>query len=120
MGDVERYVAILEQQQQQLASQQQQITGLIDALKIRPDANAPVQVTVQAPVDAAEVVRARKIQTLAINLRKSNRIKPFKVTDADDIRKYIKRLEEELKSLKPMVGIDNELTREEYLSLIHI
>lgn len=100
-----------------VVQQQQQISGLIDAIKLMPGVNAPVQVTVQAPVDGAEVVRARKIQNLAINLRKSNRIKPFKVNDAADIRKYIKKFEEELRSLKPMVGIEDELTQAEYVPL---
>ena len=124
MGEVRDLVASVLQQQQQMNSQQEliknqqsQIEGLIDAIKQMPGVTDPVRVTVNAPVDRAEDVRARKIQNLAINLRKSNRIKPFKVNDAADIRKYIKKFEEELKSLKPMVGIDNDLTQAEYVPL---
>ena len=50
-------------------------------------------------------------------MSKSNRIKVFKHTNDSDIRKYIKKFDEELKSLKPMVGIDNALIQAEYVPL---
>ena len=50
-------------------------------------------------------------------MRKSNRIKVFKANNDSDIRKFIKKFGEELKSLKPMVGIDDALTKEEYVPI---
>ena len=97
--------------------QQSQITSLIDAIKIMPGVSAPVAVTVQPARVEADVVRAEKVQKLAMCMRKSNRIKVFRHTNDSDIRKYIKKFDEELKSLKPMVGINNDLTRAEYVPL---
>ena len=85
--------------------QQSQINSLIDAIKIMPDVSAPVAVTVQPARVEADVVRAEKVQKLAMCMRKSNRIKVFRHTNDSDIRKYIKKFDEELKSFKPMVGI---------------
>ena len=52
-----------------------------------------------------------------MGLRKSNRIKDFKHTKDSNVRTYLKRFDEELKSLKSMVGITDDLTREEYVPL---
>ena len=97
--------------------QQDQITSLIDVIKNMPGVSAPVAVTVQPAQVEADVVRAEKVQKLAMCMRKSNRIKVFRHTNDSDIRKYIKKFDEELKSLKPMVGINNDLTRAEYVPL---
>ena len=82
-----------------------------------PGVAAPVAVTVQPAQVEANVVRAEKVQRLAMSMRKSNRIKVFRHTNDSDIRKYIKKFNEELKSLKPMVGINNDLTQPEYVPL---
>ena len=106
-----------EQQQAQMLQQQNQITSLIEAIKIMPGVSEPVAVTVQPAQVQADVVRAEKVQRLAMCLRKSNRIKDFRHTKDSDVRTYIKRFDEELKSLKPMVGIDNALSQAEYVPL---
>ena len=51
-------------------------------------------------------------------IRKKNRLKEFKHTKDSNIRTYIKKFEEELKSLKVMVGIADNLTRDEYIPLL--
>ena len=97
--------------------QQAQIAGLIEAIKLMPGLAQPVAVTVnQAAVDPL-VVRAEKIQRLSMNMRKSNRIKIFKATNDSDIRMFIKKFGEEIKSLKQMVGIANDLSKEEYVPI---
>ena len=78
--------------------QQDQITSLIDVIKNMPGVSAPVAVTVQPAQVEADVVRAEKVQKLAMCMRKSNRIKVFRHTNDSDIRKYIKKFDEELKS----------------------
>ena len=82
-----------------------------------PGIARPVAVTVQPAQVDADIVRAEKVQKLSMCMRKSNRIKVFRHTNDSDIRKYIKKFEEELKSLKPMVGINNDLNRAEYVPL---
>ena len=100
-----------------MTQQQNQITSLIEAIMVMPGVNAPVAVTVQPAQIAAEVVRADKVQRLAMCMRKSNRIKVFRHSNESDIRKYIKKFDEELKSLKSVVGITDALTQAEYVPL---
>ena len=102
-----------EEQQAQILQQQNQITDLLQAIRVQE----PVRVNVQPVAIAADVIRAEKVQKLALNMRKSNRFKPFKVTSDSDIKLFIKKFDEELKSLKAMVGIDNNLTKEEYIPI---
>ena len=75
-----------EQQQAQILEQQQQITGLITAIRGMPGIEQPVNVTVQPAAPAVAVVRAEKVQRLALGLRKSNRIKDFKHTKDSNVR----------------------------------
>ena len=105
-----RMVAKSEEQDDRILQQQTQITELLQALRTPQ----PVRVDLQQPVVADAVVRAEKVQKLAFNMRKSSRLKPFKVTADSDIKSFIKKFDEELKSLKAMVGIDNALSKEEY------
>ena len=100
-----------------VVQQQNQITSLIDVITNMPGVSAPVAVTVQPAQVAADVVRAEKVQKLAMCMRKSNRIKVFRHTNDSDIRKYIKKFNEELQSLKSMVGINDVLTQVEYVPL---
>ena len=93
------------------------IASLVETIKVMPGVSAPVAVTVQTPAPDADVVRAEKVQKLAMCMRKSNRIKVFKHTSDSDIRKYIKKFDEELRALKPMVGINNALSQAEYVPL---
>ena len=81
--------------------QQDQIKSLIQALQRMPGVQEPVRVNVEPAVVADAVVRAEKVQKLALNMRKSNRLKPnpFKVTSDSDVKLFIKKFDEELKSL---------------------
>ena len=94
--------------------QQEQITNLVQLFQQMPRVQEPMRVNVQPAIVADAVVRAEKVQKLAFNMRKSSRLKPFKVTADSDIKSFIKKFDEELKSLKAMVGIDNALSKEEY------
>ena len=107
-----------EQQQAQILQQQQQISGLIEAIQGMPGIQRPVAVNVNPAPIAAHVVRAEKVQRLAMAIRKTNRLKEFKHTKDANIRTYIKKFEEELKSLKVMVGIADDLSRDEYIPLL--
>ena len=98
------------QQQAQFTEQQTQITELLQVLRAPP----PVRVDLQQPPVADAVVRAEKIQKLAINMRKSSRLKPFKVTADSDIKLFLKKFEEELKTMKAMVGVVDDLSKEEF------
>ena len=81
-----------EEQQATILQQQNQITGLIEAIKLMPGVAAPVAVTVEpAEVDPV-VVCAEKVQRLSLNMRKSNRIKNFKACNDSHIRMFIKNL----------------------------
>ena len=112
-----RMAAKSEEQQAHILQQQNQITGLIEAIKLMPGVAAPVAVTVEPAVVDPLVVRAEKVQRLSMNMRKSNRIKIFKACNDSDIRMFIKKFGEEIKSLKQMVGIANDLTKEEYVPI---
>ena len=114
---IEKLMATVVQQQASMKEQQDQILGLVDTIKAMPGVSAPVAVTVQTPAPDADVVRAEKVQKLAMCMRKSNRIKVFKHTSDSDIRKYIKKFDEELRALKPMVGINDALSQAEYVPL---
>ena len=120
MGDeegIEKLMATVAQQQASMKQQQDQIFGLVDTIKAMPGVSNPVSVTVNAPPVDPDVARAEKVQKLAMCLRKSNRIKVFKHTSDSDIKLYIKKFDEEIRALKPMVGITNALTDAEYVPL---
>ena len=112
-----RMVSKSEEQQAQILQQQNQITSLIQAIQQMPGVQRPVEVTVNPAVVAADAIRAEKVQNLALNMRKSNRFKIFKVHTDSDVKLFIKKFDEELKSLKLMVGIDDDLTKEEYIPI---
>ena len=95
------------QQRDHMAVQQGQITDLVNALKAKPGVANPVAVNVQPAPIPANVIRAEKVQKLSLNLRKSNRIKLFKADT--DIQVYMRKFGEEIKTLKQMVGIDDDL-----------
>ena len=98
--------------------QQNQITQLLEAIHRMPGIQGPINVQVQpAPQDPA-IIRADKLQRLTVGLRKGGRIKEFKHNKDSNIRMYIKKFDEEIKSLKCMVGINDELTQSEYIPLL--
>ena len=98
-----RMVTKNEEQDARILAQQNQIQQLLQTLQNPPQ-----------PQVADGVLRAEKIQKLAINMRKSARFKPFKVTADSDIKLFLKKYGEELRTMKAMVGIADELTKEEY------
>ena len=104
----EKLEEILAKMAEKSEQQQAQITSLLTAIQGMPGINDPIRVTVQP---------AAQVQRLAIGLRKSNRVKDFKHTKDSNIRTYIKKFDEEIKSLKSMVGIANDLSKEEYVPL---
>ena len=84
-----RMVSKSEEQDARILEQQNQITQLLQTLRSPP----PVRVDLQQPQVADAVLRAEKIQKLAINMRKSGRLKPFKVTADSDIKLFFKKYE---------------------------
>ena len=62
-------------------------------------------------------VRAEKVQKINLNIRKSNRLKPFKVSNDSDIKLFLKKFDEELQNMKVMVGLNANLTKEEYVPI---
>ena len=109
----EQQKALVEQNK----AQRNQIAGLVDAIKQMPGIANPIQVAVAAAAADPAAIRADKVQRIALGIKKLNRIKDFKHHKAFNIRLYIKKFDEEIKSLKTMIGIDNELTRDEYVPL---
>ena len=95
--------------------QQKQIEGLIDVIKLMPGVNEPVKVTVEASQLTPDEIRADKIQKLAVCMRKSHRVKPFKFDQ--DILVFLKRYKEELASLKSICGINFALNKDEYIPI---
>ena len=98
-----------------VALQQAQIADFINVIKAMPGIQNPVAVNVQPAIVVPAVVRAEKVQRLAMSMRKSNHIKIFKFDS--DIQIFIKKFGEELNTLKQMVGIDNDLTKDEYVPI---
>ena len=77
----------------------------------------PPTVNVQpAPLDQ-NAVCAEKVQRLAMSMRKSNRVKVFKASGDSDIQIFLKRFGEELITLKQMVGINDDLSKQEYVPI---
>ena len=120
-GKMEELIAAMAEQQNALVeqnkAQQDQIAGLVDAIKQMPGIAAPIQVAVAAAAADPVAIRADKIQRIVLGLRKSNRIKDFKHHKDSNIRLWIKKFEEEIKSIKTMIGIDAELTRDKYVPI---
>ena len=72
----------------------------------------------QAP-GAAEI-KADKLQKINFNIRKSNRLKPYKVSTDCDVKLFIKRFDEELVNMKSMVGLAEDLTDREYVPIFRV
>ena len=108
MGDNAELLAQLVANSQR---QDARIAALLEQLKQPP----PVQVQYipAAPNDAE--VRAEKLQKINLNIRKSNRLKPFKVSNDSDIKLFLKKFDEELQNMKVMAGLNGNLTKEEYV-----
>merc|ERR1712240_6594 len=94
-----------------LRQQSAQMVQLMEHLKSPP----PVTFVPSAP--NADALRKEKIQNLILNIRKSNRLKPFKGNSDSDIELFLKKFTEELNTVKVLVGLNNDLTRDEYVPL---
>ena len=57
----------------QLVASQAQVADLIGAIRAMPQVQGPINVAVAVPEPDANVIRADKIQRIALGLRKSNR-----------------------------------------------
>ena len=101
------------EQQSQIAEQQSHIAELLKSIKEPP----PVTVEYRQPGPADEVIRAEKVQKINFNIRKSNRLKPFRVSADSDIKLFLKIFDEELQNMKSMVGLNWVLTKEEYVPI---
>ena len=76
---------------------------------------ALLQAIKNPPAPAANVLRAEKVQKITFNISKSKRLKPYKVTQ--DIKLFLKIFDEELVNMKAAVGLDDQLTKEEYVPI---
>ena len=70
----------MKQMVESMARKDEQIASLIESIKSMPGVQNPVAVNVQPAVLDPVVVRAEKDQRLAMNMRKSNRIKISKAS----------------------------------------
>ena len=84
-----------------LQQHSQQIIQLMETLKSPPQPNK----------------RKEQIQNLVLNFRKTNKLKPFKGNSESDIDLFLKKFTEELNTNKLLVGLSNDLTRDEYVPL---
>ena len=64
----------------------------------------PMAVNVLPAQPDAAAVRADKVQRLAVCMRKSNCVKPFRFDS--DILMFLKRFQEEIVSLMSITGVD--------------
>ncbi|CAL4213510.1 unnamed protein product [Meganyctiphanes norvegica] len=101
-------MAELEEMKELVAQMVRENARLVQAL-----ARAPAP----APLDPA-VIRAEKVAKLSLALRKSHKVKDFKDTSETNIREWLKRFDQEAGSLKKMSGINDDLTRAEYIEVI--
>ena len=67
------------------------------------------------PAPAAATVRADQVMKITSNINKSKRLKPFKVTQ--DIKLFLKIFDEELINMKAAVGLNDPLTKEEWVPI---
>ena len=97
----------------------QTVASLVETIKAMPGVQGPIAVDMRPaqPPTAAEI-RAEKVQRLAVSMRKSNRVKPFKFDS--DILVFLKRFQEELTSLKSITGIDFQLSKDEYIPILRV
>ena len=98
--------------------QKQQMSELLAAMQRIPNLGGQIRAVVQPVQPEVAVVRAEKIQCLTVGLRKSNKIKDFRDTVDANIKDWIKKFDFEITALKRMVGINDDLTRDEYIPLL--
>ena len=103
-----------EERQDQIAVQQNQIAELLQAIKEPPQ----VRVDFQQPAVHADVLKAEKVQKIGYNIIRSSRLKTFKLSADGDIKLFIKKFDEEIKTMKAVVGLNEELTKEEFVPIL--
>lgn len=96
-----------------MAVQQDQVAELLKHLKDP----APVQVDLRPPAIADGVIRAGKVQKLSYNVIRSNRLKIFKLSAEADIKWFLRKFNEELNTMKGVVGLNDELSKEEFVPI---
>ena len=101
------------EQQNRMAEQQNQIAELIWSLKDPP----PVRVDLQQTAVNANVLRAEKVQKIGYNIIRSSRLKTFKLSADGDIKLFIKKFDEEIKTHKAVVGLNEDLNKEEFVPI---
>merc|ERR1712243_550895 len=80
-----------------------------------PGVQNPMEVRVAPPQLNEDEVKADKVQKLAVCMRKSHRVKPFKFDQ--DVLFFLKRYSEELTSLKSICAIDFDLRKDQYIPI---
>ena len=78
------------------------------------------QVEYRAQAPSAAEIKADKLQKINFNIRKTNRLRPFKVSDECDVKLFIKKFDEELVNMKSMVGLAEELTDAQYIPIFRV
>ena len=75
------------------------------------------QIEYRAAAPAAAEIRAEKIQKINFNIRKSNRLKPYRVSGDSDVKIFLKKFDEELQNMRLMVGMAVDLEDAEYVPI---
>ena len=101
------------EQQNKLIEQQNQITALLQTMQNPP----PLTVEYRPPQVADAEIKAEKVRKINFTLRKSSRLKPFKISADLDIKLFLKKFDEELKTMKVMVGLTDALVKEEFVPI---
>ena len=97
---------------------EKQINDLITQMQRMPQYGGELRAVVQPAQQDPQAVRAERIQRLTLGLRKSNKIRDFKDTAESDIRLWLQRFDFEIAALKVMVGINDDLSRDEIIPLL--
>ena len=102
----------------QINDQNKQINDLITQMQRMPQYGGELRAVMQPAQQDPQAVRAERIQRLTLGLRKSNKIRDFKDTAESDIRLWLQRFDFEIAALKVMVGINDDLSRDEIIPLL--
>ena len=85
------------EQEDKLAAERERADAKLEQLIASIQAPGPI--TLKPPDPDADAVRAEKVQKINFNLRRSQRLKPYKVSADTDIKLFLKKFEEELKGI---------------------
>ena len=76
-----------------------QISELLEVLRNIPQLGGEIRAVVQPPRQDPQEIRAEKLKSLSLALRKSNKIKDFKDVSETDIRQWLKKFDFEIVAL---------------------